>query len=1614
MPIPTDTFWNIRRLNIAFALSSLGLVAVCGWAVKQDYEKTWRPLQRAGFVWDAALTDERIKHMDPPEVEKRNKELMAQIDAKQKELEEKDAAYQKAMAGVKQAESQMSTISFDYNNSKANVGVSESQLQDAKTRNDKDLVKSLTAGLQEPERKLAEQGELLAKLKDNLTENRKAASAQAKTVDDLKKQKKKLYADIEALKKREESLVPTAFLPKLSDAIRNAPMLGFLNPSLRVKPIFLPDVRQDMSFMMIDTIDRCATCHTHIDNKNFTREKVYGYLEEEMVATRKYKYADLAQTDAKFKYSDPSSSKPQATAMPEFWHYWGRKLLSQTSFDKTKAKMNGIFNAVAKLPEVTFDGKPVGTIKFPTTAMSALDAKEQDRYDRIFISTVNALYLRDPTLKENAALAGARILALGYPVQIQQLLKAELPADQYRQLEERYRHALIAEINPVREKQGLKPLDPSPVHLAHPKLDLYVDVDSKHPMELHGCTACHDGSGNETDFVLAAHAPRAIWVDDKTGEPVLPAQLKKPAKSAEHEAGHETPTMANMLDTIYPASSVIPTGVASLHIHLDKQGEEGAATVSREAPKEEVAETAPTTEYVNPVTQVSGHAVPQARYWAHKYEAESGTSFESVNEMWDWPMRTPDLIQANCARCHNNFHDIKEEAPVLYEGRSLFNKMGCSNCHQMDSVAADEFEAKNLLADGTVDTVRRRAGTDLRHVQAKLSREFVSSWIWAPKAFRPSTLMPHFFMLENNSSDEEIRRTRQEVKAITEFLFEASTPLTPKHTVPEKVAGSIEKGRDLFQNIGCQGCHTNLNEVGKDWITTDLVKRYGLKTADAAKKYGEMNYNERQVYALENLGEVTSTGNDQKKYADGKPIPVFMHHAPELSGIGDKLTAGRTPEQAKAWLFDWLKEPRHYSAYTVMPRLRLSDQQAVDLMEYLLAQKRSLTAPKDKPSGEFDGWQASAIPADDKKINELVAFFLRSQYSLNTADAKAVDDAEMTTRAIDALTYVSTATDEPRSTDEVKAKETAKAAAKDRVSKMTPQQKQLVFLGNKLISHYGCMNCHAINGMESVASPCANLSDWGQKQVSKLDFGFLDEHKIHSLPAQRDIPMVNGLSSKAVTDIAKIVDHKDWATPISENVDVAWPHVEHERAGWLTHKLLNSRVYDRGKNSLDPVRKMKDGKPVLDDQGNPVLDRLADQELRGKPYDKLKMPTFYLNEEQAHAIVTFVISNRTRLISDKLLVTTNNDQARRIAHGRQITERYNCVGCHQTELNFPPIRQYTASDLWATLAPPSLRGEGNKIQFSWLFNFLKNVELIRPSLYMRQQIEAKEGIRMPSFPLTDEEATELAAYFATISNHESKELHAKLDNVVKYVATQKKATTQPLPPPAAVWPGDDWVENETNLTAREYLKQWALDRKLMLESDFDPSKTSKPADMELKYREALFKAQFTMDLYGSPYPFVESPQPESDNPAAFETRFKKGEGLFYDLQCLKCHVLGDQNVAGANKNPTAPNLSLAHRRLQRRWIAHWVQEPPVIQVNTSMPAFFTGLPIFNLDGQLWPLAQGASQEDTDKALKKYGVKDINGEKALLLDFLFAAGSKGFTGVQPPEAPATQPANAPVK
>ena len=53
------------------------------------------------------------------------------------------------------------------------------------------------------------------------------------------------------------------------------------------------------------------------------------------------------------------------------------------------------------------------------------------------------------------------------------------------------------------------------MYAAHPRLDLFLDADSPHPVEKFGCTICHSGQGSATDFNLASHTPSSFHQEEE-------------------------------------------------------------------------------------------------------------------------------------------------------------------------------------------------------------------------------------------------------------------------------------------------------------------------------------------------------------------------------------------------------------------------------------------------------------------------------------------------------------------------------------------------------------------------------------------------------------------------------------------------------------------------------------------------------------------------------------------------------------------------------------------------------------------------------------------------------------------------------------------------------------------------------------------------------------------------------------------------------------------------------------------------------------------------------------------------------------------------------------------
>ena len=222
------------------------------------------------------------------------------------------------------------------------------------------------------------------------------------------------------------------------------------------------------------------------------------------------------------------------------------------------------------------------------------------------------------------------------------------------------------------------------------------------------------------------------------------------------------------------------------------------------------------------------------------------------------------------------------EFPIL-KGKDVY--AGCNSCHASEVVvkfAPRLTRAKQLLMEsGCFACHDIKNYTDLPKIGPDLNDLTVKA--------RPEWV---YRWVKNpkeytpNTRMPNFRLSEDEAEAVTAYLVDISKQSVFRPTYPPGTykGGVATRGKELVDNIGCKGCHVAGNDIR---MRTERGTSYDI--------------------------------------------------APELSWVGGKANAD--------WLFDWLKNPRHYHPNTRMPSLRLTDAEARDIVAYLTPLKDDRPAP---------------------------------------------------------------------------------------------------------------------------------------------------------------------------------------------------------------------------------------------------------------------------------------------------------------------------------------------------------------------------------------------------------------------------------------------------------------------------------------------------------------------------------------------------------------------------------------------------------------------------------------------------------------------------------------------
>ncbi|HYC59236.1 MAG TPA: c-type cytochrome [Thermoanaerobaculia bacterium] len=264
-PIPHN--YPMGKLNLIFALTSIALLLSTGAMVFYDYVRGWKWFQLEFNRLQQNRIDAELQAANDAERRKQLATLDREIREGQVEVARNREQYLEAQKDLEDWEGQHYAADQDYRFAKA--------LLDAKRY---ELEASIVQHRHDQPEKQREYDELTARVDrlnlrlQQVTRDRDASRARVgkflARIQEIEDRRKELTADIELLQKQRRSVELGS-----NNLILNAPMLDFINPTLKIDQVVLGDLFIDMNYMSVPRVDRCQTCHRAIDRPGFESKK---------------------------------------------------------------------------------------------------------------------------------------------------------------------------------------------------------------------------------------------------------------------------------------------------------------------------------------------------------------------------------------------------------------------------------------------------------------------------------------------------------------------------------------------------------------------------------------------------------------------------------------------------------------------------------------------------------------------------------------------------------------------------------------------------------------------------------------------------------------------------------------------------------------------------------------------------------------------------------------------------------------------------------------------------------------------------------------------------------------------------------------------------------------------------------------------------------------------------------------------------------------------------------------------------------------------------------------------------------------------------------------------
>jgi cytochrome c2 len=564
-----------------------------------------------------------------------------------------------------------------------------------------------------------------------------------------------------------------------------------------------------------------------------------------------------------------------------------------------------------------------------------------------------------------------------------------------------------------------------------------------------------------------------------------------------------------------------------------------------------------------------------------------------------------------------------------------------------------------------------------------------------------------------------------------------------------EMAPTLDAGRELFRLRGCMGCHryegfdhepeemTTVNQQIRQLEQQKAAweREIGFST-DKADRTRD-NAEAQRLYQHANDLKIEITGLDAKvEQADMRESDLVR----EVKKVGPSLKEVRM-KMHKEWIPVWLQDPHKWRPGTKMPTFRLDQDDIKAISAFIwqsgvvgdLAAQVAGDPVKGKEAFETRGCMAchsmgegseklgGTFAANLSRVGEKDNFNYLVRWIHNPRE-RTLPYCPFEKRDLTAEDYKKKGLPFVFDMDHDKCPNDGHQL---QVEQMTPMPSlRLTIEEARDIASYLMTRQHA--GTTYAAADYMDdpkLKARGQFLVRY--YGCAGCHEIAGLEEEQRIG----------TELTK-----EGSKPL-ERLDFALLGHEAEREGWYTHqgffehKLENPAIYDQGKEKTNKL-------------------------------DRLKMPNFNLSKPEIDQVTTLLLGSVDSTMPERYQYDPA-DQRQDIVDGWWVVRKYNCMGCHQVHVGqttvFMTLPRYQDPD-WKDQKPPSLIGEGARVNPQWLMRFLANPSLSDTDTNrdgVRQYLKA----RMPTFYFSNGEIQKIVRFFAAMSAQAAPYIAPKMEMV---------------------------------------------------------------------------------------------------------------------------------------------------------------------------------------------------------------------------------------------------------